>query len=268
MSPFSIVLVLGILGGMVLWDMLSSRSRPVVVSNLTQMAWIVLGGIPVILYTAAAVRADRALAAWNSQNLTPTPPAWDLLIAFSPVLLLALPGVWQAARGARRSERLLLVWAVLAFGLAFAPFGLQRRFLAGASVPLIGLAACGLDFLEPYLKGRLKLYRWIVFGLAIPTTLLVVLIGQYGAFRRDPLLYLERGEARALKWMKANTSAELLVLAGPRMGMFVPGRTGQRVIYGHPFETVHANEERTAVTSFFRDAAEDPQAARDFLSRA
>ena len=266
MSPFSVVLTLGILGGMVLWEMLSSRSRPVILSNIAQMTWIALGGIPVILYTVAAVRSDSALAAWNSQNLTPTPPAWDLLIAFSPMLLLALPGAWQTARGARRSERLLLVWAVLAFGLAIVPFDLQRRFLAGAYVPLIGLSACGLDFLEPYLKGRLKLFRQIVFGLVIPTTLLVVLVGQYGAIRRDPLLYLERGEARALEWMKANTSIESLVLAGPRIGMFVPGRTGQRVIYGHPFETVHADEEQAAVTSFFRDAADNPQEARRFLS--
>jgi uncharacterized membrane protein len=33
--------------------------------------------------------------------------------------------------------------------------------------------------------------------------------------------------------------------------LFIPSHTGRRVIYGHPYETVHAETEEAAVTQFF-----------------
>ena len=57
-----------------------------------------LGGAPVVLYTVWVLRTDPVLAAWNAQNQTPTPPFWDMLLAFSPALILALAGLWRVVR--------------------------------------------------------------------------------------------------------------------------------------------------------------------------
>ena len=91
-------------------------------------------------------------------------------------------------------------------------------------------------------------------------------MGQFGAWSRDPLLYLTRGEAQGLEWLEANTDLHALVLASPQTGLFIPAHTGRRVLYGHPFETVNAQAEKAAVTDFFARLALDPAAARGFLS--
>jgi hypothetical protein len=37
------------------------------------------------------------------------------------------------------------------------------------------------------------------------------------------------------------------------MGMFIPARTGRKVIYGHPFESVNAEQEKQSVENCFRE---------------
>ncbi len=78
----------------------------------------------------------------------------------------------------------------------------------------------------------------------------------HGISSRDPLIYLSRDEAAALEWIAGNTEEGALVLASPEMGLFIPAHTGRRVIYGHPFETVNAVEEKQAVTAFFSSSAD------------
>ncbi len=295
MSPFSVVLVVSVLVGLVVWEwgdtiyrekwryprlsvliryLITGADRGEIVIpkqswvrvHISQMVWIILGGAPVILYAVAAVRLDSQLAAWNAQNLTPTPPAWDLALAFSPAWVLAVAGIWQVIHSRERTGRLFVVWVCVVAALIYAPFGLQRRFLVGAYIPLAGLAAYGLGALEEHFG-----IRWAQIGmkatiaLALPSTLLVLLLGQFGIISRDPLFFLEKREMQALEWLEANTSTNALVLASPRMGMFIPAHTGRRVIYGHPFETVNAAEEEAAVVQFFQFAASRPAETRSFL---
>jgi hypothetical protein len=268
MSPFAVVLVLAVQGIYIAWEWLERRRQkntaPTELANDREpttffalaIDWslIVLGGIPVMLYAVAAVGADPALSAWNAQNLTPSPPVWDLLLAFSPALVLALPGAWFVFHNGIRSGRVLLIWILLAGVLIYFPFGLQRRFLLGLYIPIAGLAAFGLELLARRFKSRPMKISILVIALALPSMLLVLLLGQFGALTHDPLLYLTRGEALALDWMEAKIPEHALVLASPRMGMFIPAHTGRRVIYGHPFETVNAETEKAAVTGFFEGA--------------
>jgi len=295
MSPFSVVLVLTVLAGLVVWELgdASDRSkwsfssltaslhiliapgdpgegallkRDRLRSVLLQIAWITVGGAPVIFYAVMAVRFDSQLAAWNAQNLTPTPAAWDLALSFLPALALALLGVWHVFRKRERDGRLLVVWVFVVTALIFAPFGLQRRFLVGAYLPLAGLAASGLAALQERLGVRpAQVALKATLALAFPSTLLILLVGQFGVIRRDPLFFLEKREMQALEWLEANTPTDALVLASPRMGMFIPAHTGRRVIYGHPFETVNAAEEEAAVNQFFQYASLKPDEADDFI---
>ncbi len=270
MSPFAVVLALAIQGLCIAWGWLERRSGgaqdPAPLGPwLRDWALLLVGGLPALIYALAAVRLDPLLAAWNAQNLTPSPPAWDLLLAFSPALLLALPGAWSVLRSRLRSGRALLVWFLLAGVLIALPFGLQRRFLVGFYLPVAGLAAFGLESLAGRLQDRLKPVSITVMALSLPTTLLVLLLGQFGALTHDARLFLTTGEAGALEWIASQTAPDALVLAAPRTGMFIPAHTGRRVIYGHPFETVDAAAQEAAVTRFFEDAASQPAQAARFL---
>ena len=271
LSPFGVVVVLATLGGLLLWEFIShlvtSRRQPGIRSSLAafvlaspvcqrlihRLIWVLICGVPLLLYDFWVVRIDPQLAVWNAQNLTLTPPAWDVLLALSPALLLALPGAWRVARSDHRDARLLLVWALTGAVLIYAPFGLQRRFLMGLYAPIAALAGYGLESLTERYSPRFA--RWaaiLALGLALPTTLLILMVGLFGAQIRDPVLYLTRAEAQALEWLNSNTPADALVLAAPETGQFIPAHTGRRVLYGHPYETVNGEAEKAQVRGFFQ----------------
>jgi hypothetical protein len=232
---------------------------------LTRLVCMLVGGTPVVLYSFWAIRLDPILAAWDAQNLTPTPPLWDLLLAFSPALILAILGLTQVFRRNDTQIQVVVVWAVLALVMINLPFSLQRRFLVGLAIPLCALAGFGLEWLEQRTAKRFKIIAIAAVALTLPTLLLVLMAGQFGALSHEPLLYLTRGESQALSWIEKSVPQQAVVLAAPEMGMFIPGYTGRRVIYGHPFETVNADSEKAALTDFFTHAAQEPMAARNFL---
>ena len=285
MSPFAVVLGVAMLGVVLVVRALdgwhSARSSQAGFSALVSSLWadqsfrvvlvrmicVLLGGAPVVLYAVTAMRTDPLLAAWNAQNLTPSPPFWDLLLAFSPALLLACLGLAQVWRSKEIQIQIAKVWAVLALVMVYLPFGLQRRFLVGLAVPLVALAGFGLEWIENRTGKRVKAILIVALALAFPTLLLVLMAGQFGALAHDPLLYLTRGETQALSWVETNTPAEALFLAAPQTGLLIPAHTGRRVLYGHPFETVNAEAEESAVTGFFTNAAANSLAAKDFLEQ-
>ncbi len=283
LSPFGVVLALLVLGGVLVWEIISQvaaergksgsyptfsdlfRHSAFVQILIQRLAWVLICGIPLLLYDLWIARVDPKLAAWDAQNLTLTPPAWDVLLALSPALLLALPGAWRVIRENQREARLLLVWAITAGVLMYAPLGLQRRFLMGVHVALAGLAGYGLNSLAAWFSERLAC-RVSVAALALSlfTPILILWVGLYGIQTRDPMLYLTPNETLALEWLKSNTPARALVLAAPESGLFIPAHTGRRVIYGHPYETVDAEFEKAQVTGFFSGEMSSPG---DFLEQ-
>jgi hypothetical protein len=47
--------------------------------------------------------------------------------------------------------------------------------------------------------------------------------------------------------------------------MFVPGQTGARAYYGHPFETIEAEEKRKRIEAFYRGEIEQISPGADFI---
>ena len=268
LSPFGVVIALVVLGGLLAIDLLSParalRASSLNLAERTSTAWrrllsmggpwlaVLLGGAPFLIYDLWVTHVDPQLAAWNAQNLTPSPPGWDLLLSFSPLLLLSLPGARQAWRSDARGQRLLLAWAVLGLLMLYLPFGLQRRFMMGLWVPVVGLGILGLSWLAGRWRIGVRPLAAVLLVLALPTNLLVLLAGLHGVQTHDAQLYLTRGEARALQWISQQAPPGALVLASPSMGLFIPAYTGRRVLYGHPFETVEAAAMQQQVLDLFR----------------
>ncbi|GAB4398225.1 MAG: hypothetical protein OHK0052_21150 [Anaerolineales bacterium] len=258
LSPFGGLLALGICGAGAVWVIWSTRRLPAL-SDLASLFALAVGALPLSLYYLWLTRVHPQLAAWNAQNLTPAPPLWDTLLAFAPPLLLiplSLPYLRAPAENSQQTEtrRLILIWLLIALVLLYAPIGLQRRFLMGVYVPLAILAAPGICALQK---------RWqhsLFWSVATLTNALLLLIAIFAALTHPPQLYLTRDEAAALHWIDQNTPAHALFLASPEMGSFIPGYTGRRVFYGHPFETIHAQQMQTLVENFFR-ATSQPEDA-------
>ena len=55
-----------------------------------------------------------------------------------------------------------------------------------------------------------------------------------------------------MAWLAENAAPDALVLAGPETGLYIPAWAGQRVWYGHAFETVDAERRRAQVKAFYR----------------
>ena len=257
-SPFGVVVILMILGGQLLISGLVKKAwlepKPYK-DQVLNIAVIVLGGAPFLLYYFWITQTHDVIAAWNAQNLTPSPQVWDLVLSLSPALLFAVLGAWGLIRKYGRTiteQRIfpLVIWVGFGLVLMYLPFGLQRRFMMGLYIPLAGLCALGLDALSterrPY-----RFWATLLFMLAVPTNLIVLMAGVHGINQRDEALFLTSAEDQTLTWIEAHTDPDDVVLAGPEMGSLIPAFTGRRVIYGHPFETIYAEREEEAVTAFF-----------------
>lgn len=234
LSPFGVALAGAVDVGMMLWS--AERRR-----WLRRGLATALGAALPLGIAWWSVHSQPVLAGWNMQNLTPSLPWWDGLLAFSPALPMAIRALQQ---GIAERHRPLLVWVVAAGWFLLIPWGLQRRMTIGLLVPLSTLAA------EAAVRWRPAL-RWGTLALALPTNLILIAAALFAAFHHDPHLYLTRSEADALAWVTTHTPPDTVVVAAPELGAFIPGQTGRFVVYGHPFESVPAEASRQALEDFY-----------------
>ena len=68
----------------------------------------------------------------------------------------------------------------------------------------------------------------------------------------DPNIYIPGAVQEGLDWLSENSHPNDLILADEVIGLYIPSATGRRVIYGHPFETVNADQEQELVRLFFQ----------------
>lgn len=246
-----VLLTLGlILGGMVIGRWLTTRKF-----NRDEWLTLVVVGVasaPWILNALWVTRTNPVLAAWNAQNVTPTPVWWDVLLSGGVPLLLGGIGLFVAARRRQPLDQVLGYWFVLGALSLYAPFDLQRRLALGLWMPLILLTILVLRFMlmprlrpgwRPVVLSALILPMLLTNGLVYVSVLAAV-------HRRDPNLFLTADEDAALAWL-ADHARSTVVLAAPEIALMIPARTDARVIYGHPFETVEAEERQQAVEDFF-----------------
>lgn len=243
--PFGIAIVLPVAVAWLLWTWMRTRRF----DWLPVAALGSLGG-PYLLYQYWATMQDPVLAGWNAQNITLTPPVWSFWISFSPAIILALVGIramWRQPMSA--AMRLVVTWFFLGMILVYIPFPLQRRFMLGFFIPTAVLAVSGLGWVWDRFPRHTRQASTSLFGLALPTNILILLLALLGAVSHSPFLYLSRDESAALDWINQNTPEKALILAAPEVSLWIPGWTGRRVIYGHPYETVNAEEEKAWVMS-------------------
>lgn len=257
-QPFAVVIVLIVKAGKIIVDGIERKGASQRIFNsgdLFPTIAFAFGGGGILVYQYWSILSDPVLALWNSQNITVSPQIADLIISLSPTLVLAGVGIktaWQKEKG-----RSLVIWAVVSLVLVLIPWNLQRRFLTGIYVPLVGLAVYGLIDLERTKRLSFRFSAIVILVLVIPTNIIVLVSGIQAAARHDPKIYQDREIYYGLTWINENTSPDVLVLTDEGVGLFIPSITGRRVIYGHPFETINAEMEKKFLLDFIDENQDD-----------
>ncbi|MCL7455458.1 MAG: hypothetical protein M8467_20680 [Anaerolineae bacterium] len=254
-QPFPVPIVLAVLAAYL--GLIALREhflpwRQAVVAGATA-----LGAAPVILYDLYAYSTNPALSAWMNQNATESLPPWNYALGYGLVLLLALPGIALALRRRQRNELFLLAWLGSAAILLYVPFPLQRRFITGLHVPLVLLATIGIEqVIWPRIAAhRRGLVTGLIVGFSALTNIFVPVVAVLGVAQGGNPLVMSDDEAAAYAWLAENTAWTETVLAPVDSGQFVPAWAGNRVVYGHPFETIDAEGKRAEVERFYDPAA-------------
>ena len=269
-QPFAPFAVYGIAGVTLLglwWrnarpERIGAQSRDASAFPRAQFLAAFIAGLitaPLLLYLYSATQADAVLQAWSQQNQTPSPPPIDYLLGYGLLWIFVFFGARQAWRRKTAWDILLLMWILVTLPMLYAPFPLQRRLALGLHLPIAILAALGLSEIV-----RARWPRRILIGMTLLTSVFIELALFGGAASRDPRIYLTIDEAAALNWLQANAPHDVVVLAAPEMGGFIPAFAGQRVVYGHPFETVKAELREQQVKDFYRGAIDQVQFLRDY----
>lgn len=190
---------------------------------------------------------------------TPAPPLLDLLLSYSPLLLLASVGIVAARKG--RLQVLAagrvwpLAWALVTLAMIYAPVSFARKMIEGLHLPLAFGAALGLIALLEKMPRTVRRPAWIGAVAALSMSMLLFAawcvsprIWGDNNFSRGmiPPLYLARGDANALAFLNALPASEKsgrAVLCYPKVGSYVPRAAGMSVYAGHWAETLQMDLE-------------------------
>jgi hypothetical protein len=260
-QPFGLVAAFGGLGVTLLAQAVRERALP-----WRAAEWLVAAcavALPYPLASLRAIEADPVLAAWNAQNVTPSLPLWDWALSYGLVLALAVAGGAQALRRRSGSDWLLLGWVAITLAGMYVPLPLQRRLSLGLGVPIGLLAGMGWSRLvRPRTRARRRgLTRALVVTFCTLTPLLLILMALLATQAGHPLLAPSEGDWAAFTWLRENADTSRVVLCAPDTGNLVPAWAGQRVVYGHPFETVDADRRKVQVEAY--SAGEMGEAERE-----
>jgi hypothetical protein len=251
-QPMTFVTIGAVLGGLWLARAALLRSLLYIMQEAAPILVLGVCAAPWVVYALWVVQDHPVMRLWNAQNVTPSPPWNEALLWAGVPFALALVGAARAARRRSLLDQSLLAWLVLGSLIVYAPLALQRRLSMGLWTPVAILAAQGFrELIWPRVAARWRpLALAFVLLAVLPNAALILAGGVGGALARPPELFYSRAEAAALDWLAANARGAV-VLAGPEMGAFIPGRADVRVVYGHPYETVNAPATQQAVLDFF-----------------
>ena len=265
-QPYALVVVAVVIGAWLCVQWV--HAREIIGARLLRLAVVVLSAAPLALYYVWAQANVPAFAGWQAQDITLSPPPTDYLIAGGLPLAFALVGAALTARqlgnrpeatsqGTAGTGTLLLVWLFLGSLLLYEPLTHhQRRFAFGLSIPVACLAVYGYRRL---CQTRLRVSAFSFVTLCSLTSL-ALLVQCFALAQQHPAhLFVTRGEWNALMYLRTQPGGAV-VLASPLMGLFIPAWSDQRVVFGHPHETLDAAMREHEVEQFFSGTLPDAEA--------
>ena len=240
-------------------DLIINRNiKPI---HLGWFSLFVLPSTPFAVYYLGVIRFNPTFSAWNAQNITLSPAPWIYLVGFAIPFLVALPGIYRALRQFEADgDQLMVLWLLVILVLVYAPSDGQRRFSMGLMIPIAYFAMRSLeDFWFRWVPAeRRTLVGMLTFAMTCISPLLLMVIWIAVALNpMDSPVFLPRDYNNAINWLAQQPNTNGVVLASTEVSLWVPTRTAFRVVYGHPFETIHATHNQQQVQTFFANEMTD-----------
>jgi hypothetical protein len=225
---------------------------------------IASGTLPPLLYQFYVFKNSSEFQL-KAITVTAPPPIADVLLSYTPLLLLALYGMWALRH--HQSARLLMLWAIVTLVSIYAPVSFGRKMIEGLHLPLCFFAATAIVEL---FKNRTRVMQRIAFvgSGAILCLSSVQFLGWCLAdapksiipYRGQmPPLYLSLFDDPALRDLnlqyekdKAAGKTSAAVLSLSFVGNYMPQRTGYHAYLGHWAETLGFNRKMDEVYRFYQ----------------
>lgn len=232
-------------------------------------------GVPSVAWALYAAKADPAFMA---KGLTPTLAFRfaDYAVGYGLIGVLALVGAVLVASQVRDRQPaegrplrtatakgavvlLPVAWAVANSVVLLAPVSFQRKMIEGLHLPLCLLAGIALARLAERLtrglraRGKLQQARErvvltliAVVVFALPSNVMLAANCMVAARNNNrdllgvmqPPVYLEAGDAAALRWLRTHTTRDDILLCSSFLGSYVPTYCEARPWVGHWAETL------------------------------
>lgn len=233
--------------------------------------------LPLYIYYAYIHQTNEIFRSWSDQAATISPPFPHYLVAFGPLLILALlPLIKRRPPVISKSSLFLWFWILAAALLVYAPINPQRRFIQGLHVPLSILATVGLyQVVVPWLRDT-KLFRKlttlpryseqglerlvvvaVIAFLSISNVYVLASVSATTTFSQPYPFFRETSEIGAVNWLRENTNREDVVFSAYHTGNYIASHSGNLVWIGHWAETVKWQEKSQIVEKFYADDAAD-----------
>ncbi len=237
--------------------MIRERAIPVL-----QLRWVSMFMLPAALmagfYLAVLANNPVMSAVWNGQVSATAASPILVLLGFGLLLLVALPGLVRAVRSFEEDgDQLMLIWLVVNFVLVFLPFNQQRRLMTGLIIPVVFFAVRSIeDYWIDRVPSRARLISVVLLvAFVMPSNVLAIGVPIFGLLNPEAgleqKLLVQHGYREAMNWLAAEGEPNSVVLSSPNVGLWIPASTSDRVVYGHPWETLHAESRLAYVTDWY-----------------
>jgi hypothetical protein len=235
------------------------KNKKINVREIQTLALIAIAQLPLLAYNFLLLSRDPIWSQFTAQNLTLSPPPIYYLWGFGLFWPFALIAAFHAIREKNIILLSSLAWIIAAFALAYAPFGIQRRFLLGVTIPFSLLAAKGIQVVLDYLAQKNPWFARRVPGL----TLIFLLLTSVTTFILAPDFsfylqshpenyYYPRQLNATFSWISANTRPDDFILSTEHTGQLAAQFTGRRVFIGHEMETLNYAAKEVEVENFYQ----------------
>ncbi len=282
--PFLIYLVVAVVG--LYWLFLCFQNREILWRQAGPIAVSFIVPAPLLLYYAVVLQENAVFSAWATQSVTESPPWPHYLLAYGPLLILAVLPLLRRQRRLEMQPLLIFLWfwVGVAAVMLYSPVNQQRRYVQGLHVPLSILATAGLvTVVLPWLRSTRsfqklstrpryspeKLERFILFIFLLVMSLsniyLLVDVSVTAAVRQPFPFFRSEMESQALDWLETNGGETKIVLTSAETGNYLAAQVGNPVVLGHWAETVDFGTRRLETEKFFAADTND-EWRQEFLS--
>ena len=253
-------------GGMARWRDGVKRLAPIIAIGLPSVAWS--------LY---ATFSDPSFLA---KGLTPTPAFRfvDYVVAYGLIGVLAVLGAVRLSRIPNPESRIPAFWALANALVLLIPVSFQRKMIEGLHLPLCILAGFAVSWIATAItrrlreRGKLKhamervvLTVCAVVVLCVPSNALFVSQCLESVKTNNaellrvlqPPIYLDAGDAAAMRWLAHNSGRDDVILSSSLMGSYLPTYCPAKVWIGHWAETLHFQEHLAALEPVYAPVPAD-----------